>query len=271
MKIDKKKQEEILRKAILKAGGYRKLSKKINIPRSTLTGYINGQLIPEDRFKSLLKFIKVKQEDDFLFERLPDNWKQIKGGINCVISKKKKGTFERDMKNIQSIQSVNLKKWHKFMKQNSPQEYYLTQYSRFKKIGGYKFLTSRGEKVRNLLEKEVADYLFKKKINYEYEPLINVGSHYFFPDFLINKKIIIECTMWRGVEKAYKLRYKIDILKKNYTIYIVIPKTLYSYYESLDNHLILGLDGLVPVAQTFLSPKKQKKEQQVEHTAVRNS
>lgn len=39
----------------------------------------------------------------------------------------------------------------------------------------------------------------------------------------------------------------------------IIPKPLYSYYQTLDNkHLILGLDDFVPVAQTFLSPKGEE-------------
>lgn len=74
---------------------------------------------------------------------------------------------------------------------------------------------------------------------------------YFFPDFLVNKKIIIEFTLWKGIQKAYKLKEKIDILKRKYSVFVVIPKNLYSYYVTLNNHLILGLEGFVPVAQTF--------------------
>jgi len=125
------------------------------------------------------------------------------------------------------------------------------QYSKFKKIGGYKYITKRGEKVRNYFEKEVADMLHKLWIGYEYEPLVNIGKRYFSPDFLIDNKVIIECTAWKGENKAYKLKEKIDILKKNYKVIVIIPKNLYSYYKILNDHLILGLDEFVPVAQTF--------------------
>ena len=152
-----------------------------------------------------------------------------------------------------------MKEWHKSMKNNNPKEYYLIQYSRFKKIGKYKYTTKNGEKVRNILEKQIADILKELKVNYEYEPLINVKNKYFFPDFLINKNIIIECTMWKGENKAYKLRDKINALKERYKIYIVIPKNLYTYYKVLNKYLIKGLDEFVLVAQTFCNTQSIKR------------
>jgi len=142
------------------------------------------------------------------------------------------------------------------MKKERPEEYYQIQYNNFKKIGEYKYQTKKGEKVRNILEKQIADILNKMNIEYKYEPLIKSNNKYFFPDFLVNKNIIIECTMWKGETKAYKLKEKIKNLEKDYKIFVIIPKTLYSYYKILDNYLIKGLDEFVPIAQTFLSPKK---------------
>ena len=168
------------------------------------------------------------------------------------------------------IQSIKLKKWHKDMKKNNPKEYYLLQYNRFKKIGGYKFITNKGEFVRNKLEKDAADLLYALNIPYEYEPLIKSENRYFFPDFVIKNKIILECTSWRGEIKAYKLRDKTKFLKKRYSVFVLIPKDLYSYYRILDNHLILGLDELASVAQTFLAENGKRKEQQVEHATVRS-
>jgi len=187
-----------------------------------------------------------------MIDILESNWRQKLGGLGCVELKKKRGTFGNEMKKWQRHQSNKLKEWHKDMKANKPEEYYKIQYFRFKKIGNYKFETNRGEKVRNLLEKEIADILFRREISYEYEPLVNSGKNYFFPNFLINKKIIVEFIMWRGYQKAYKLRDKIRLLKNKYKIYVVIPKKLHGYYKLLHNHLILGLDEFVPVAQTFL-------------------
>lgn len=135
------------------------------------------------------------------------------------------------------------------MKLTKPREYYTIQYEKFKKIGGYKYKTKNGEKVRNSFEKEIADKLYDLKVKYEYEPLIKVGEKYFFPDFMINKKIIIECTAWKGETKAYQLKDKINILKKKYKVFVIVPKALYSYYKILDNCLIKDLKDFVLVAQ----------------------
>jgi len=253
MYIRIKNQKNFIQKAINKENSYRKLASKLNLPSSSVLRYKNGEAIPYERFKIIIKFLNVKNEESLIKERLEDNFKQKLGGLKCIEAKKSKGTFEKDMKKLQDIQSEKLKKWHKFMKENKPEEYYKIQYNRFKKIGGYKYRTLRGDFVRNKLEKDSADLLFNLKLNYQYEPLVKSDDKYFFPDFLINNKIIIECTSWRGDIKAYKLRDKIKHLEKKYKVFVLIPKDLYSYYRILDNHLILGLDEFASVAQTFLA------------------
>jgi len=252
IKLKRGEQKKLLMKAIKNAGSQRKLSKIINIPNSSIARYLNGNnSMLEERFDKLANFIEIADKERLIEKKLPTNWMQVKGGKQCVLSKIKKGTFERDMKILQNIQSDKLKKWHKMMRTTKPKEYYKIQYSRFKKIGGYKFTTKNGEKVRNLFEKEVADILFKNKVKYQYEPLVHVGKRFFFPDFLLDNKVIIECTMWRGIEKAYKLREKCKILGKKYKVFVVIPKNLYTYYKIIGSNLIQGLDKFAPVAQTF--------------------
>jgi len=255
-----KNQKGVITKAIKKAGAYRRLGKILKISKSSIFEYSKGRPISRKNLDKIITFLKIKNKEKIILENLPNNWKQIKGGKRLVGIKKLKGTFEKEMKVWRDFQSKKLKKWHKFMKINKPEGYYNLQYSRFKKIAGYKYQTKNGEKVRNSFEKETADILKDLKIDYEYEPLINIDKNYFFPDFLINKKIIIECTMWKGLEKAYKLKSKIDMLKKKYNVYVLIPKNLYSYYKILNHHLILGLDEFVLVAQTFKA-KTLKKEQ----------
>lgn len=250
MFIKLKNQKEIISKAKKKAGSYRKLAKITNIPRSSLVRYVQGESMLQNRLNIILNFINRKLNKRDIEFLQPDNWRQIKGGKKCVESKKEKGTFEMEMKKWQDFQAKKLRKWHNFMKKNKPKEYYSIQYSRFKKIYGYKFKTKKGELVRNSLERDIADIFYDLGIKYKYEPLIHIGKKYFFPDFLINNKIIVECTMWKGVKKAYSLKDKIRILEKKYKVFVVIPKSLYRYYEMLDNHLSL-LDEFVLVAQTF--------------------
>lgn len=255
VKLSGNLKEDLIREAVEKAGAYRTLSQILNIPLSSLDGYKKSETIPQDRLIKILNFLgkNIKELNIKLLEK---NWKQKIGGRNCVKAKKAKGTFKRDLKKAQKSGAKKIKEWHTMMKLTKPREYYLLQYAKFKKIGGYKYTTNKGEKVRNLLEKQVADILHKLKINYEYEPLINIKEKHFFPDFLINKKIILECTAWRGETKAYKLKEKITHLKKKYKIYVIIPKNLYTYYKILDDYLIIGIEDLVPIAQTFLICKK---------------
>lgn len=248
--------KQIIGKGFKKAGNIRKLENQIHIPRSTLSYYhLEKRLISEENLRKLEEFLVIKIKNEDIIERFSNNWKQKKGGKKCVEVKIKNGTYKRDLKNAQKKGALKLKEWHKKMKSEHPKEYYLIQYSKFKKIGGYKYQTDRGEKVRNKFEKDVADILNKLNIPYQYEPLVNIDKKYFFPDFLIENRIIVEATSWRGKIKAYKLRDKIKELEKRYKVYVVIPKNLYSYYKILNNHLILGLDEFVPVAQTFLKDK----------------
>jgi len=243
----------LLQKAISKAGNIRKLEKETKISKSSLSNhYRECRAVKDSYLKKLEDYsnVKIKQED--IIDILPDNWRQIKGGINRVKKAKKENGFEQQLKLCHKGSSIFMKRLHKKMKKETPEKYYSIQYEKFKKIAGYKHITKKGEKVRNKLEKDIADLLKEMNINYEYEPLIKVGKRFFFPDFLINKKIIIECTFWRGQDKAQKLKQKLIHLDKEYKTYVVIPKGLYKYYKILNNHLILGLDELVPVAQTFL-------------------
>jgi len=252
MYIVLKNQKDILSKAIKKAGTYRKLSKILKIPRSSVLRYYQGGTIPKERFEKLVLFLGIEPKE-LKFSKLEKNWRQKLGGKNCVKIKKQKGTYEKQLKKAQERGISKIKKWHKSMKKDNPEKYYSMQYSKFKKIGGYKHTTKKGEKVRNKFEKEVADILYELKLEYEYETLIKIGKTYFFPDFLINNKIIVECTAWKGEVKAYKLKEKLNLLKRKYRVFVVIPKNLYSYYKILDKHLIKGLDEFVPVAQTFPS------------------
>ncbi len=260
LRIDKNQQENLINKAIKKAGSYRNLAKILKIPKASIYNY-KFETIPKNRFDRIVSFLGIKNSKKLIIEELNDNWKQVIGGKNCVKRKKEKNTFNKQLEEARKRNSEKLKDWHKSMKNNSPKEYHLIQYSRFKKIGGYKYRTKKGELVRNLLEKQTADFLYENKIGYLYEPLVEADKKYFFPDFLISNKVIIECTMWRGESKAYKLREKIKHLKKKYKVFVLIPKSLYKYYKILNHRLILGFDELVPVAQTFPSAKTQRREQ----------
>ncbi len=234
--------------ALRKSGNIRKLETNVKISRSTLSNYYNEKItIRKENLDKLLNYLNTSIKEGDIIEKLPDNWKQIKGGKKCVEAKKKNGTFEKQIKQMRSKNNYDsecLRLWHEKMKKENIEKYHIMQYERFKKIGGYKFITENGEKVRNKLEKETADLLRSLKINYKYEPLVKAKGKYFFPDFLIDNNVIIECTEWRGFDKAIKLKNKIEFLKKEYKVFVVVPKPLKRYYEILNQHLLLGIDDL---------------------------
>lgn len=245
LKLKKGVLRNLVSKAIKKSGTIRKLEKRIKMSRSSISDYqLEKRIIKDDNLKKLIDYIKILVKEEDIIDRLPDNWKQIKGGKRCVETKKKNGTYQEQLKQCQKKGSEGIRLWHKDMKENNSKKYYSMQYEKFKKVGGYKFITENGEKVRNKFEKETADLLRSLKINYKYEPLVKIGDKCFFPDFLIDKNIIIECTEWRGSDKAIKLRDKIEYLKRQYEVFVLIPKPLKRYYEILNQHLLLGMDDL---------------------------
>ncbi|MBS3079504.1 hypothetical protein J4218_05260 [Candidatus Pacearchaeota archaeon] len=249
LKLKKGKLQEIISLAIKRAGSIRKLVLKVNIPRSTIfENYQEKHFINEKNLNKILQYLEIKLDKKDILKRFPDNWKQIIGGKKCVETKKANGTYEKQLKQCQQKGGkIYLKKWHSKMKKQDSEKYHILQYERFKKISNYKFETKNKEKVRNKLEKEVADILKTMNIKYRYEPLIKIGGKYFFPDFLINDKIIIECTAWRGFDKAIKLKSKIKSLETKYRVYVVIPKTLKRYYVTLNNWLVLGTEELINI------------------------
>ncbi len=246
VELDLNYQKEIVQKAVKKAESERKLSKILNIPKSSINEYKNGRKLPLSRYKNIIKFLGIDSEiaKEMIKKILDDNWKQKLGGEEVVRIKKENGTFQKNLNQLREASSLRMKKWHFEMKNSHRKRYYTIQYERFKKIGGYKFVSKRGERVRNILEKKVADMLYNSKIDYEYEKYIDIDGKVFFPDFKINN-IIIECTMWDGKEKAYKLLERIKIMKKvNLNVFVCVPKKLENLYKPVDKFLFTDIDEL---------------------------
>jgi hypothetical protein len=239
---------KILSKAISKAGSIRKLAKLLKIPKTTVGYYQQEKIFPTCvNLRKICKYIDFILDEKQIENKLSSNWRQSLGGEGCVKSKLLHGVLNDQLKFARqklALSGNDFSAWHKRMKKDNPTEYYLIQYNRFKKIADYKYTTKKGEKVRNLLERDVANFFFDNNIEYLYEPLINIGNKYFFPDFLIKENIVIECTMWRGYDKAPKLVEKINSLKKNYKVYVFIPEKLKKYYTSIEKNLLFDYKEL---------------------------
>ena len=131
-----------------------------------------------------------------------------------------------------------MKNWHKEMRKNNTKEYFDIQHNRFKTMRKKFEITENGEKVRNKLEKQVADILYTLNIDYQYEPHLNINKKSYFPDFSF-ENIIIECTYWKGENKAIELRKKIfDYENEEYTAIVVVPRALGSFYKLIEKNVI---------------------------------
>ncbi|VVC00299.1 Uncharacterised protein [uncultured archaeon] len=247
VKMRKGELNKMMSAAIRKAGSERKLTKATGIPPITIYYYSHEIYnITQERFELLAAFLGISRKETERGEKtlLPSNWGRVKGGKNCLAKKKRDGTWKSNFNKMMIGSSRNLKAWHRKMKREQPIEYYHLQYERFKKVGAYKLVAKRGEKVRNSLEKDVADLLYGMKLEYEYEPLVKGKEKYYFPDFKV-KNLLIECSMWRGEEKAYKLLHKIkDLQKEGYLAIVVVPRQLRHFYKVLDEYLVTDIGEL---------------------------
>jgi hypothetical protein len=252
----KNKQTEFISNAINLIGSERKLAKITNIPKSCISDYHREKVnISEKRALKIVSVARNLASYLSFVNKIPADWGRVKGGKNCVLIKIQKGLLEENLKKMHKASSQKMKLWHRELKRNNRKFYYNMQYERFKKIGGYKLKTLRGEKVRNFLEKDVADVLFKNNINYQYEPYLEIKNHVFFPDFILTEeKIIVEVTYWRGFQNANKLKRKIKLYEQlGYKAVCVIPTDIQKFYKCITKFIVSTPHELVEsarVAQT---------------------
>ncbi|NYZ78261.1 hypothetical protein H0N96_02560 [Candidatus Micrarchaeota archaeon] len=238
-------QKSILNLALRKAGSERKLERELSIPSSSIYDYSRGKrLLSHERFNALLKFIGGSAD---YYEKqavlLPDNWGQVKGGKACVEKKIENGVLLNQLKEARK-KSNNLKDWHQQLKNENYEKYIALQHHRFRISGLDKFSTRRGEKVRNSLEKQIADFMFDNKIDYDYEPYVKIEGNSYFPDFRVGNTLI-ECTAWRERSKAEALLKKIKVFEKqNYTVFVFVPKNLREIYKEINDYIICSLEEL---------------------------
>ena len=238
VKIPGKEQKQLLERAIASAGSERRLAKAIGIPNSMIYYYKKSfTRLPFERFERIVSFLGLSSSD-FTFTLIDPATYRKMGGKAVFEKYKISGRFPEIHKKMREASSKKMTEWHKSMKLNSKEKYYKIQYERFKQVGGYKFSTKKGELVRNKLERDVADLLYDCNIDYKYEPYTESEKNVYFPDFAIGKTII-ECTMWKGVHKAYQLSRKINDLENNgYSVFVVVPENLRKYYKPIQNKVL---------------------------------
>ncbi len=231
-------QKKLLKDAIIKAGSERKLEYITGIPKSSIYDYKNEKynmtLFRLNKILSVLNLdVNAIKADSKLLQH---TWGRSKGGRNRYLESVKSGYFNFWLKTHRSKDSLKL--WHRKFRLNDPERYYKTQYNRFHTMAIYKFKTLRGDFVRNKLERATANFLFKNKVNYEYEPFIRIDGRIYFPDFKINK-FIIECTEWNKPGKVLSLKHKIEAYKTaGFNVVCIIPPDVQHLYKDIKKSII---------------------------------
>ena len=258
LKFNKGKQAEIIELALTKAGSERKLRDAAGLSLGAIHRCKNElSHIRKDRLLKLLKFLntEITQYENDIVEKIPLNFRQVKGGINRVEKSRENGTFQNSMEHLHEQSSKWTKNWHETMKQEKPLMYFQMQYEKFKKInGGYKFNLADVTPVRNQLEVDVGNFLISEKFGFLYEPLITIHGKAYFPDFMI-KNGIIEATAWnphKGTDwRLVHLQRKIaDYIQSGYPITLFVPPKLRKFYKEMQCPVLSNFSDL----QRFLTP-----------------
>ena len=246
------KQNWLMEKAISKAGSERKLSKIIKISHQQINKYrLEKLLLPDTTLNILLNFLNLNRQkiENFVISELDDNWGRFKGGVNLIKKHKLNGTYKSYLIHLKKRGKRVFSNWHKTMKKNNPELYYKMQHEKFKRIGIDKYRTKKGHLVRNKLELDIANFLYSKGFEYEYEPYLKINNSVYFPDFKIGN-FIIECTAWRGYLKISSIRKKIrDYEKAGFSVRYVIPPEIKKFYKAFKSRIIEDNDKAT-LAQT---------------------
>lgn len=230
-------QSTLIAEAIHLAGSERKLEKLIKIPDISIHEYKNlRRKMTYSRFKLLLEYLGL-DESLICFKLIDPKEFRRKGGKAVYKKYFEENRFFEIHEGMRRGASKFMKSWHLRMKEENPSEYYDLQHRRFKKVNKTKWKTYKGDLVRNEFEMQIANLLFDLSIDYLYEPCLQLSRAY-FPDFKIGDTLL-ECTAWRGKEKANQLSLKIKAYEEaGFRVKVVIPKNLRGFYKPIENHII---------------------------------
>jgi hypothetical protein len=188
----------------------RKFATLLGTNRRTLRNWIDEiSLLPENILRECLKISpESKIFLQFVKEKLPSNWGQMKGGT--VRSKMKTNLNDKLRKKAFKMSKLQTKT--------------------------RRVIGPKGEKMYNEGEKIIAECLTENNIDYKYEPLLNLSNKYFFPDFLVDNIIIERCgySNWDGYwEKALKKFQYYDKFFSGKIIMVISAESLKVAYKKV--------------------------------------
>ena len=229
-------QRKLFLDVILKEGlSQRKLAKLLGVSRCAIKHWAKpDRLLPEYIFNHLVKLHPwTKPYYKYVSEKIPMNWGQIKGG-------KIRGKMKSNLTKVERIRG--------FRKASIS--------TRKRKVIGPK-----GEKMYNIGEKKIADFLLANNFDYQYEPVVNLGDKYAIPDFLVNDHIIERCgysnwnVYWSNLVRKFKLFNKYKVGK----IIVLVPSKHFDFaikrLQRLNNLIILKEDEIEKLSKILEGPR----------------
>lgn len=122
-----------------------------------------------------------------------------------------------------------------------------------------KIIGPNGEKMYNEAERRLAELLLKHDLEYKYEPLINLGDKYAFPDFLVKNTIIERCGYSDWPCYWNRTAEKIELYEKHFKgkfIIVVPPNRFDIAVRRLSSHvknIIILKENTINILPKFIS------------------
>jgi len=188
--------------------------------------------LPENIFYECIKILpELSSYKLFIIDIYPTNWGRIKGG---KIRGKMKSNLTKKLR-IKGFRIANLKTVKR------------------------KIIGPNGEKMYNEAERRLAELLLKHDLEYKYEPLINLGDKYAFPDFLVKNTIIERCGYSDWPCYWNRTAEKIELYEKHFKgkfIIVVPPNRFDIAVRRLSSHvknIIILKENTINILPKFIS------------------
>lgn len=182
------------------------------------------------------KLVKISEMDEnevysnYVKEILPYDWGKVKGSMkaNRIIKKKlenpeyRRKWFRKYIKLRRLMKGKMINNWE----------------LGFRNVGRRRIIGPNGEKMFNLGEKRIGDFLMSKGLEYVYEPELKFGGKVYFPDF-VSGNLLIERF---GMSKPFYLKRSKEKIRTYLKFWygkiaVIVPKRyLKLYRQKLPKH-----------------------------------
>jgi hypothetical protein len=223
------KQKEFLTKfKELKNISWREFGRNLDIDWQSIRDYRDEKItLPKKIFeKILVEKPSLENYSKFIEEERDSNWGRAKGGRKSWIQIRKKLKYDKNFRKMwikncvaggkKRVKMGPIEGWENGFR-NSPRRI---------------VIGPKGERMFSSIEQSVAKLFLQIGLPYQYEPLMIVNKNKYFPDFVIDKKIIVEIFGYSSEKYFQRMKKKLkDYRTLNKKIILIIPNKMNSIYK----------------------------------------